>query len=227
MRESVKEQLIKALFLVMVTCAIMLAFEVVFMIPEIENAFIGMVNSDSRWLLYAGLWLLMFLQTTIIPIPALTILVAAKNTNLITMNFMADIPFYIITMTAYIAGVIVAYWMGRKWGRKAVKWVAGSEEEYEKWAGAINNKGKWFYFLTVLLPIAPDDLLCFVAGSVKLDFKFFIFSNMIARTIGLVTTVYILLTAMTTAGSLGMAYIYLAIIAISFIMMKIVERRYK
>ena len=227
MRENVKEQLIKGLFLVMITCAIMLAFEVIFMIPEVENTFIGIVNGDSKWLLYAGLWLLMFLQTTIIPIPALTILVAANSTNLITLNLMADIPFYIVTLTAYIAGVIVAYWMGRKWGRKAVKWVAGSEEEYEKWAGVINNKGKWFYFLTVLFPIAPDDLLCFVAGSVKLDFKFFIFSNMIARTIGLITTVYVLLTTMTVVGSSVMAYIYLALIGISFIVMKIIKRRYK
>jgi uncharacterized membrane protein YdjX (TVP38/TMEM64 family) len=203
-----KEKIYKALIVSVVTLVVMFAFELIFLIPGVESTFLAIMQNDTRWMAWVGLWIVMFLQTSIIPIPGLSILVIAKNMQMITLSPIKDILFYVVVMTSYLAGVAVAYWMGRKWGKKAVKWVAGSDEEYEHWANIINKKGKWFYFLTVLLPIFPDDLLCLVAGSIKFDFKFFLFSNIVARLIGLVTTVYVLLTAMSVAGSTMMVIIY-------------------
>ena len=39
--------------------------------------------------------------------------------------------------------------------------------------------------MTVLFPFFPDDILCIVAGSVKLNFTFFFLVNTICRSIGL------------------------------------------
>lgn len=203
-----KEKIYKALIVSVVTLVVMFAFELIFLIPEVESTFLAIMQNDTRWMAWVGLWIVMFLQTSIIPIPGLSILVIAKNMQMITLNPIKDILFYVVVMTSYLAGVIVAYVMGKRFGKKAVKWIAGSDEEYEHWANIINKKGKWFYFLTILFPIFPDDLLCLVAGSIKFDFKFFLFSNIVARLIGLVTTVYVLLTAMSVAGSTMMVIIY-------------------
>lgn len=212
-----KEKIFKALIVSVVTLAVMFTFEVLFLIPAIESSFLSIMQSDIRWMAWVGLWIVMFLQTSIIPIPGLSILVIAKNMQMITLNPINDILFYIIVMTSYLSGVIVAYAMGKRFGKKAVKWIAGSEEEYQHWANIINKKGKWFYFLTVLFPIFPDDLLCLVAGSIKFDFKFFLFSNIVARLIGLVTTVYVLLTVISVAGSTMMVIIYGILLVLNII----------
>ena len=44
--------------------------------------------------------------------------------------------------------------------------------------------------ITVLLPIFPDDILCIVAGGVKMDFTFFMIVNLICRFLGLITMIY-------------------------------------
>ena len=220
-----KEKIYKALIVSLVTLVVMFAFEAMFLIPAVENSFLSIMQSDVKWMAWTGLWIVMFLQTSVIPIPGLSILVIAKNMQMITLNPVKDILFYIIVMTSYMAGVIVAYWMGRKWGKKAVKWIAGSEEEYQHWADLINKKGKLFYFLTVLFPIFPDDLLCLVAGSINLDFKFFIISNIVARFIGLISTVYILLTAMSLAGQQMMTVIYGILVLINMIALIIMKKK--
>lgn len=213
-----REKIAKGLFLIFISVIVMFLFELLFMIPGLQEAFLGLMDSDSVWLVYLGYWILIFLQTTIIPIPALTVLFAANKTGMITFNPIEDSTFYILTMSAYMLGIIFAYLIGKKWGKLAIKWVAGTEEEYQHWTQVINQKGKLFYFLTVLFPLFPDDLLCIVAGGVNLDFKFFMISNSVARFIGLVTTVYTLLIAVSSVSNMTMVIIYLAILLITAIL---------
>ena len=81
---------------------------------------------------------------------------------------------------------MVAYWLGKIGGRRAVKWIAGDEEEFDKWSNALNGKlGKRLYALTVLLPIFPDDILCIVVGAMKMDFLFFVVTHLICSIIGI------------------------------------------
>ena len=107
--------------------------------------------------------------------------------------------YLLIVITAYMAGCITAYWLGRWLGVKAVKWCAGSQEEFDKWSNLLNTKGKWWYALTVLLPLFHDDLLCIVCGSVKFDFTFFTIANLLGRTIGLIA----MILTLELIGSMG------------------------
>ena len=95
----------------------------------------------------------------------------------------------LVIISAYLAGASVAYLAGAKLGKKAVLWCAGTEEEYDKWSDVFNKGGKWAYALTVLFPLFPDDLLCLVAGSVRIHFGFFFISNLICRSIGTITMI--------------------------------------
>lgn len=166
------------------------AFELIFSF-EAVNLWVGNLieSSTSKFTALLIVWIILFLQVWLIPVPAYIVILAASHTNLVSSGFFNiatnDIIFFIVTLSAYICGFCLAYFIGRKWGIKAVEWAAGSKDTYEKWSKTLTTKGKWWYALTVLFPFFPDDILCLVAGSVKLNFTFFFLVNTICRSIGL------------------------------------------
>ena len=180
-----KDQIIRVLKVALVTTAILLIFEGIFSIPAINNFFMGLISGSSGWLAYLFVWLIMFLQVTILNIPAYSVLAACTSIGMKTL----DIVFISVVLSAYMVGCILAYWLGRWFGKRAVKWCAGSEEDYDKWSSVLNSKGKIWYFLTVLFPFFPDDILCLVAGAVKFNFGLYTIMNFVGRGIGLVTTI--------------------------------------
>lgn len=190
-----KEQIQRILKVCIVATVIMLLFEIIFSIPAINNFFKDWITSTSGWVVFVVIWLIMFLQCTILNIPAYVVLSASISIGINCMSWQ-----YLLTViTAYMAGCILAYWIGRWWGIKAVKWCAGSEEEFNKWSNVLNTKGKWWYALTVLLPLFPDDLLCLVAGAVRFNFAFYVIVNAICRSIGLVA----MILTLQAVGSIG------------------------
>ena len=168
-----KDQVIRLLKVALVTTAILLIFEGIFSIPAINNFFMGLISGSSGWLAYLFVWLIMFLQVTILNIPAYSVLAACTSIGMKTL----DIVFISVVLSAYMVGCILAYWLGRWFGKRAVKWCAGSEEDYDKWSSVLNSKGKIWYFLTVLFPFFPDDILCLVAGAVKFNFGLYTIIN--------------------------------------------------
>ncbi len=189
-----KKQIEKILITAMIATLLMFVFEIIFDIPVISNWISNWVISQNDWLIYLAIWIIMFLQVTIIPIPAVIVLTASIGAGIINASLGLSMfgqgsvwIFIAVTISAYMLGAIIAYLIGRRWGRKAVEWCAGSEEDYNKWSNFLNKKGsKWLYAATVVLPIFPDDLLCVVAGSVKFNFSFWFWCNLIGRTIGLI-----------------------------------------
>lgn len=199
-----KEQILKILKVAMIMTAIILAVEIVFSIPIVNNWFASLITSSEGWIVYLVIWLIMFLQTTVLNIPAYVVLSASVSVGINALSVL----YIVVVLSAYIAGCLLAYWIGYKFGKKAVKWCAGSEEDYEKWSKVLNEKGKWWYFATVIFPMFPDDILCLVAGAVKFNFPFYILSNIIGRGIGLVT----MLLFLELMGSMGGGFPYMVIV---------------
>ena len=180
-----KEQILKLLKVAIVVTSIMLACEIVFSIKAVNEWFSGIITSTSGWVVYLVIWVIMFLQVTILNIPAYVVLSASISIGIKALSWQ-----YLLTvMSAYMAGCILAYWCGRWFGKKAVRWCAGSEEDYNKWSDVLNNKGKWWYLATITFPFFPDDLLCIVAGSVKFNFGLFVIENFVGRLLGLIATI--------------------------------------
>lgn len=195
-----KEQVIKIIDVMFVAVCFMTAFEIIFAFPKvgesIQNWIYGM---DNKWMIWAAFWLIMFIQVCIIPIPAYIVLNAAVNIGIINSSLGLQVfatkdlwILIVVIISAYMAGASVAYLAGAKFGKKAVMWCAGTEEEYYKWKDVFKRGGRWAYAATVLLPVFPDDLLCLVAGSVRIHFGFFFVSNIICRTIGTICMIGVL-----------------------------------
>lgn len=124
---------------------------------------------------------LQILQTTILQIPAMFVTIAG------TFIFGPWETFF-LSFIAVMIGSVIMFWIGRKAGRKFLYWLAG-EEKADLWIDRLSC-GKYLYFLMMLFPLFPDDILCVVAGMMDMSFGFFFWTNAIARSIGLGCTVF-------------------------------------
>lgn len=134
------------------------------------------ILSSAGFWSYAVFAVMQFLQVSIIPMPA------SVSTIVGVICFGPWIAFG-ISLVAILLGSIVAYIFGRVFGSKIIYWIVGKErgEEFCK----LLLRGKWAFFVMMLLPLFPDDILCLVAGACGMNFRFFLVTNLITRTIGI------------------------------------------
>lgn len=117
------------------------------------SAFVDLINSFGN-LAYLIFWLMEFTQVLLGPVPS-TIMTAAGA--MIFGTFLA----YVLCITACMSAAIINFYLGRWVGRKLIIWIA-SEESLNKMEVRLKNS-KYTYFLMMLFPFFPHDILCYVA----------------------------------------------------------------
>ena len=126
--------------------------------------------------------LLQFLQVTFLPIPS-------------TVSTLAGVLIYgpletaLLSLSGIILGSVFAFFLGRHFGRKLVVFMVG-EQTCEKWVKFLSD-AKYSFFIMMILPIFPDDVLCLVAGLTDMSWKFFVLTNLVTRPFAIFTTCYI------------------------------------
>lgn len=72
-------------------------------------------------------------------------------------------------------GSIISYFLAKKYGIKIVRMMF-SEKTYDKWSKKVEQSRNYgrFLFVATLLPLFPDDFLCYFSGLMKMDAKKFI-----------------------------------------------------
>lgn len=122
-----------------------------------------------------------------------------------------------------LAGSIVAFGIGRMVGYRAAAWLVG-RETLDTWLQKVKGKDKSILTVMFILPIFPDDLLCFVSGLSTMSWKFFIVMQLIARAISVAMTSFSLggkiIPYNTWWGILLWALIAAAIIAVFIVIYK-------
>lgn len=119
---------------------------------------------------------LQFLQVTFIPLPA-------SVTTIVGVILFGPWVSFTLSLLAILLGSLFAYFLGRTFGVKILIWAIGKESTKEM--QKLSKKGYLAFFLMMLFPLFPDDVLCLVAGVTGMDFKFFLVTNLITRTIGI------------------------------------------
>ena len=73
------------------------------------------------------------------------------------------------------AGSIIAYFLARKYGKNLVLSLF-PENQYIKWSGRVEKSKSYglFLFVATLLPLFPDDFLCYFSGLMKMNSRKFI-----------------------------------------------------
>ncbi len=72
-------------------------------------------------------------------------------------------------------GSIIAYFLAKKYGIDLVL-AMFPRKQYDRWSSRIEKSRSyaWFLFVATLLPLFPDDFLCYFSGLMKMDSRKFI-----------------------------------------------------
>lgn len=123
-----------------------------------------------------------FLQVIILPVPG-SVTVAAG------VALFGPFKCSIFSFIGITLGSIVAFAIGRVVGEKAVRWIVG-EETLKKWLQKLKGKDYLILSIMFLLPLFPDDVLCFVAGLSSMTWTYFIVMIVITRVTSILATSY-------------------------------------
>lgn len=186
-KKELKQKIIKGVFVLAVLAII---FVGVYLILKFTGTLekIDSAEELKKLILKGGVWsyfifiFLQFLQVTFLPIPAIVTTLAG------TWVFGPWVCAF-LSLVAILLGSLFAFFLGRKVGFRIIKWVAG-ESDAKKYAQKL-EKGKYVFFLMMIFPIFPDDILCMIAGTTNMSYKFFIGTNLISRPIAIFSTCFL------------------------------------
>jgi uncharacterized membrane protein YdjX (TVP38/TMEM64 family) len=152
-----------------------------FSVVESPEKFAEYLEKSGRWMPIAYI-VLQFLQVLILPIPSFVSTMAG-------VALFGALPTLLYSYCAIVPASIIAFFFGRKLGRKAVSWMIG-ESTLVKWQNKLKGKDNLILTTMFLLPLFPDDILCFVAGLSSMSNKYFLGMILICRLINLCGTTF-------------------------------------
>lgn len=133
-----------------------------------------------------GIWgpvvliILLILQTFLAFIPGQALMV--------TCGFVYGfLPGFLISWLGLVIGGQLAFELARRYGRNfAERWV--SPHILNKWDKASEGQGSGFFTISLVLPIFPNDAMCYVAGLGKISTRQFSLANSFGRAIACLFT---------------------------------------
>ena len=123
-----------------------------------------------------------FLQVVILPVPG-SVTVAAG------VALFGPLKCSIYSFIGITLGSITAFAVGRWIGEKAVQWIVG-KDTLKEWLEKLKGKDYLILSIMFLLPLFPDDVLCFVAGLSSMTWPYFLIMITITRATSVLGTAY-------------------------------------
>ncbi len=171
------------------------------------------IESSGNWAVWVFI-LFQFLQVVILPIPS-------------TVTVMAGVALFgplkcsIFSFIGIFIGSVLAFGIGRWLGYKVVSWIVG-KEDLDKWLKKIKGKDYLILSIMFLLPLFPDDVLCFIAGLSSMTWGYFLIMIFVTRALSITLSAYSFDTIPFTTwwGILCWALIISAVVALFWLVCK-------
>lgn len=172
---------------------VLLLFVAVIAFVLLQTGFLDIVSDSElleQYLRDAGPWMiplfiaLQFLQVILLPIPS-TVTVAAGTA------LFGPLLGSFYSLAGILLGSVTAFLVGRHAGYQVVSWLVG-EDTLKSCLKRIKGKDKLFLTFMFLLPVFPDDVLCFVAGLTTMSLLFFVVVIVISRVLSIFATSYLI-----------------------------------
>lgn len=146
-----------------------------------EQSFQEFLEKSGNWMAVLFV-VLQFLQVVILPIPSTVTVVAGAA-------LFGPLVGSLLSLFGIVLGSVVAFLVGRYAGYRAVAWMVG-KDTLDKWLKRIKGKDKLLLSAMFLLPVFPDDVLCFIAGISSMSFPLFVAIIVASRVLAIFTTSY-------------------------------------
>ena len=178
MKEKNIKRIIKVisyLFILLVVIAIAVMFRKnLFQSPE------QIVEIVKKYGVYGPLiFLIIQLLQVILPI------IPGGISNLAGVLLFGSVKGFILNYIGVVLGSIICFILSKKFGIKIIN-ILFKEKTIKKYMKYLNNdKFSLIFFITILLPFFPDDLLCYISGLSKMTIKKFIIIVMLGKPISL------------------------------------------
>ena len=174
-----------------ITAYILLDFLAVFLFILVQTGFFDIIRDEEKFkdfLERSGNWMailfvvLQFLQVVVLPIPSAVTVVAGAA-------LFGPRAGSLLSLLGIVIGSLIAFLIGRYAGYRVVAWLVG-KETLDKWLKKIKGKDKLLLSAMFLLPVFPDDVLCFVAGISSMSLPLFLGVIIVSRVAAIFTTCY-------------------------------------
>lgn len=153
-------------------------------------------------------------QVVVLPIPeAVTILLGVAIYGA-TWSF-------VLSVIGTIIGALISFMLGKVFGRKLCNWMFG-EENTEKYAKLLNEKGRFLFIIMLLFPAFPDDMLCMIAGITDMSYGYFTIVVLLTRPFMIALTAYLGSGAIPFTGW-GIP-VWIAIACLMFVVFVVISR---
>lgn len=116
-----------------------------------------------------ALFFFLFLQMVQVIVPILP----GGISTVVGMLMFGNLPGLFYSYIGLIIGEIIVYWLARYYGRSFAQLILTKKRylKFEKSLERPQKNSKKLLIFTLLIPFAPDDLACLVAGLTELPFK--------------------------------------------------------
>lgn len=202
-----------------ITAYILIDFLAIFLYILIRTGFFEIMRDEERFEAFlerSGKWMavlfvvLQFLQVVILPIPSTVTVVAGAA-------LFGPLVGSLLSLLGIIIGSLVAFLVGRYAGYRVVAWLVG-KETLDKWLKKIKGKDKLLLSAMFLLPVFPDDVLCFVAGISSMSLPLFLGIIVVSRIAAIFTTSYsVTLIPFNTWWGLLIWAVLIALVVVLFV----------
>jgi len=87
---------------------------------------------------------------------------------------------FLLSWTSLVIGGELAYFLARRYGYPfARRWI--SPDVLSRWDKAAEGQGVGFFTLSLVMPLVPNDAMCYVAGLGTISHRRFLLANMLGR----------------------------------------------
>lgn len=167
MSEKLKQRITAVAYLFIILIA-------VFLVKELFAGKFNSIESLQKYILTFGIYapiILVFFQALQVVIPVLPGFLGCV-VGAILFGTMGGFWCNYIGISI---GSIIAFFLGRKYGIDIVL-LMFPKKMYDKWSKKIKKSKSYavFLFIATLLPLFPDDFLCYFSGLMRMDSKKFI-----------------------------------------------------
>ena len=204
-----------------ITAYILLDFLAIFFYILVRTGFFDIIRDEEEFEAFlerSGSWMavlfvvLQFLQVVILPIPSTVTVVAGAA-------LFGPLVGSLLSLLGIVIGSLVAFLIGRYAGYPAVAWLIG-KNTLDKWLKKIKGKDKLLLSAMFILPVFPDDVLCFVAGISSMSLPLFLIIIVVSRIAAIFMTSYsISLIPINTWWGLLIWAVLIALVIVLFIVL--------